>query len=542
MRDTRLKNNSTPLAWLILVTIAIAEAPAAMPSRAVLTVHGAAGRVSGSLAVLDTGNGRWMIDCGSFYPEEDDSHGDREERAARESAELPIEGPSISALVATHAHLDHIGRVPLLVDRGFSGPICLTRATAEIAGPMLEMQIRFDRGRVRTWTWSKSSRARSEAAGRSLYVHWRPCPYRQGIAPDNLESVTCTSTELPERISGQRPVKPFLCQKCSQDEVGQIARRFRRVEYRTPTELAPGVRVTLVDAGHVPGSASALFEVELPAGTRRILFSGDLGNDLSALFGGPEPAPDAHVVVLESTYGTTRRDPAVRGHRAAFRQAVGEAVRAGGIVWIPAFAFDRTQKVLYELHLAQREGLLPEQLPIFCPSPTAAAITEIYRKNRQAGWFRDDVAADPLAFEPREIRKTVPSSLPRPSILISPSDMTTAAWSEKLLERLLPEPSTWVLLVGYQDPFGEGGRLKAGAASLPIRGREIPVRAQVRSFDGFSGHGDAADLDRWLSDVPRTAKLILVHGGTGQLHARVAELNAAGRKAVAAAPGAAIDL
>lgn len=517
--------------WLL--ALLPAGRTAAEETAPAITVYGAAGRVSGSLTLLDTADGRWMIDCGAFYPDDGDTLSDRETRAARESADLPVEAASLKALFLTHAHLDHIGRVPLLVERGFNGPIYLTQPTAALAETMLLMQVRFDRERVRAWAWSKFSREKAETSGRSLYVHWRPCPYRQAIHADRLETATCTAAELASRFLDQQPkVKTFLCPSCAKDEVASIARLFRLLEYDKPAAVAPSLTATMRDAGHIPGSASILFEVATTSVRRRILFSGDLGNELSALFAGPKPAPDVDAVVLETTYGAVRRDPAVANERAVFRRELGKVTGAGGVAWIPAFTLDRTQKILYELHLAQREGHLAENLPIYCPSPTAQAVTEWYRLHQQDGWFRPEVAVDPSAWQPSEVRKTVPSHLPRPAIVISPSDMTTSLWSERLLCQLLPEASTSVFLVGYQDPVSAGGLLERGTRQLTIGGEEIPVRAQVHSFRCFSGHGDAADIDRWLAGVRPEALVVLVHGDTEELQARAKDLKAKGRTAV----------
>jgi metallo-beta-lactamase family protein len=509
-----------------------------------VTVYGAAGRVSGSMSVLRAGPSRWMIDCGAFYPEENDCRPDREEQAARQSTELPVEPAAIQGLILTHAHLDHIGRVPLLVARGFQGPIYLSEATAELAEPMLQMQVHFDEARVRTWVWSKSSREKSAESGRSLYVHWQHCPFRQAMSDGNQETAVCSSKELASRFATtERPVRPYLCPSCAKEEVAAIRRLFHPLAYGQAKQIAPGVLLTLLDAGHIPGSASVLVDVTTPTGKRRLLFSGDLGNDLSALFAGPTPGPDADAVFVETTYGVTRRAAELRAERAAFRQAVAAVVRAEGVVWIPAFALDRTQKILYELHIAQRDGLLPTRLPIYCPSPTALTITELYRQHQRDGWFRREAAEDSLAWQPNEIRKTVPSHLPRPSILISPSNMTTAAWSERQLANLLPQPSTAVFLVGYQDPFGEGGLLERGRVQLTVRGQTLPVRAQVRSFHGFSGHGDAADIDRWLSRVHRGATIVLVHGGPEALQNRSEQLKAHGwSRVLVARPNEAIPV
>ncbi len=222
-----------------------------------------------------------------------------------------------------------------------------------------------------------------------------------------------------------------------------------------------------------------------------------------------------------------------------------EAVAHGGVVWIPCFSLDRTQKIFYELHLAQQEKLLPEKLPIYCPSPTAREVTALYKAHRQGGWFSPEIAADPLSFTPSEVHTTVPSAkrLPHPCIVISTSDILLTEWMRRLLSGLLPEPSTAVLLVSYQDPDSAGGLLKRGAAKLDIDGQSVPVRAKVQSFQCFTGHGDATDIDAWLADVPPTAAVVLVHGDKAELDARAVELRQQGRRRVIVArPGERIDL
>lgn len=529
------------------------------PSRVVAVVHGAAGEVAGAMSVLDTGNGRWMIDCGSLAPERE---GEQEKGASdtRRPPMLPVDGRSIRAVFLTHAHTDHVGRLPLLVESGFRGPVFLTEATAELLPIMLRMQVRYDEARLRSWAWSEQAYERARSGQRPVTVHWHSaCPYRNAIAPKNLRSARLALDELAARFERESPaVEATCCRRCIDEEVASIMALCRRVGNDKPTEVAPGVSVTLLYAGHIPGSASVLFEIRIGDKKRRVLFSGDVGNDLSPLFAGPKPAPDVDAVFIETTYGPTFRDPTVREERALFRRLVGAAVDRGSVAWIPAFALDRTQKILHELRLAQQEGTLSPHVPIYCTSTTALEITSIYRRHRLDGWFREPVAADPSAFSPEGLRKSpgLPKNVPRPSVLLTTSGMLENGASRTLISRLVPEKSSTIFLVGYQDPASPGGMLmkSAGllregtrdqasitgaaaeptskdaakpltaAACLELDGERIPVRAAVQYFRCFSAHGDAKDMDVWLSRIHRSATVVLVHGGPWELSTRAEQL------------------
>jgi len=535
----------------VLGTAAAPPLDAASPSKLAATSYGAAGEVSGSLHVLDTGNGRWMIDCGEVL--EKGAAGQSAGGAIGEESHapgivqtLPAGVESVAAVFLTHAHADHLGRLPMLVDRGFAGPIYLTEATAALAPPMLRVLLRGDSTTVRHWVWSKQSRERAEHDRKALFVHWRNCKYRQTVPPEDVEQATCSQEELRSRFGGQTPrIKVALCNECVGGQIAAVLQHARPVKYGVATDVASGVRVTFLDAGHIPGSASILFEVALAAGRRRVLFSGDLGNHLSPLRPAPPPAPETDAVFVEATYGPISRKTSVREQPAAFRRAVAEAVGRGGVAWIPCFALERTQRVLYELHLAQREKLLPERLPIYCPSPTAKDVTSLYRENQRHGWFSPIVAADAEAFSPRDIHTTVPSQrrLPRPSIVISTGDVLVAPWMRQLLSTLLPQPSTSLLLVAYQPAGSAGELLLHGATRLDIDGQAIPVRAKVQPFSCFSGHADASEIDAWLGNVSRQATVVLVHGDSEELAARAEQLRRQGRRRVIVAkPGETLGL
>jgi metallo-beta-lactamase family protein len=254
-----------------------------------------------------------MIDCGSSAPEREGEKEDRPGPDAKQPAALPVDAASVAAVFLTHAHSDHVGRLPLLVEAGFRGPIYLTDATAELLPLMLRMQVRYDEARPRNWAWSKQAYERARSGERPVTVHWHAdCPYRGAISRENLDLARLSLGELTARFARQDPaVDASLCRRCGEAEVASIVALCRRVGYDKPMEVAQDVSVTMLYAGHIPGSASVFFEVRVGEKKRRVLFSGDVGNDLSPLFAGPRPAPDVDAVFVETTYGPTLRDPSV---------------------------------------------------------------------------------------------------------------------------------------------------------------------------------------------------------------------------------------
>ena len=510
----------------------------AAPSKLVAISHGAARRVSGSFHILDTGNARWLIDCGVLFDEETAKGRMGKTETSRLQAALPASALTASALFITHAHADHLGRVPLLVHNGFSGSIYATPATKALAEVVFESSIRYESSYARQWTWSKRAKQSAEPSRKAFVVHWRNCAGKQAIAADDRDETESTTQELQDRFHDQKPrVKVTICQDCNREELAAILRLFHPMAYNTPVEVGSGVKATFLNAGHIPGSASVLLEVAIGDRTRRVLFSGDLGNDLSPLFPGPKPAPDVDAVFTETTYGAANRGPEVTGQRAEFRRVLGDVAAQRGVVWIPAFALDRTQKILYEIHLAQKENLLPKSLPIYCPSPTARAITDTYRQHQKEGWFSAEVAGDEDAFSPRTMRGTVPSynSLPQPCIIVSTTDLARIPWMAKLAVDLLENRNNAFFTVGYSDPESAAGQLKLGAEKVTLDGREVRVRAAIRSFECFTGHGSAADIDGWLSPISRQAKVVLIHGSPDSLKARAEQLRGRGWSSVVVA-------
>ncbi len=508
--------------WMLLVL-----ATPAISADAVVRVYGGAGEVSGSLSIVDLGQIQVMVDCGAYYPHGEGTAEERDDRAARKNNEIPEAASGCEYLVWTHAHLDHIGRTPLLVRRGFRGTILATEGTAAIAPVMLEMQVRYDAARIRDWSWTTSP-FRKNYERVVIKPHWHPnCKYARKISRRNLATRRCSLEELESFLdeSDRREVAVAPCKMCASLEVEEVMALVRAYPLDRDVRLGSQASLRFLYAGHIPGSASVLIESGQGAAAERILFSGDLGNDMSLLAPGPDPAPGADLVFVETTYGNHRRDPMTNQEHEVFRADVARTLQAGGVAWIPAFALDRTQKILYELTLAQDEGRVSGHIPIYCPSPSAAEITGLYRAHQMDGWFYDDVGSKRFAFQPAGMTKKLPDGQLRgPAVVISTSGMMDAAFAGRVAP-VLRDPRTTVFLVGYQDPNTPGGELKSGGRRVEIDGREYAVSAVVKKYGCFSGHGDASDIDRWLANQEQGTTVVLVHGEGSGLAERALDLS-----------------
>ena len=289
-----------------------------------ISFHGAAGEVTGSCHLLDTGTVRLLVDCGVFQ-------GSRESREEN-GRSFGFDPASIDFLLLTHAHLDHCGRIPLLVKQGFRGKVACTPATKELARLVL----------------MDSARLQEEDAERAKRHRDRGDRYRH----------------LPEE-----PLYDSL------DVEAALERFSITVPYDTPCELGKGVQATFREAGHILGSASILVE----AGSRRLVFSGDLGSPHHPIVRDPAPCPAADVVVMETTYGG-RTHRSVLETAAEFFRVVGDAVKDGGNVVVPTFALERAQEVVYGIREGLEHQRLPAGLRVFLDSPMATTATEIFRR------------------------------------------------------------------------------------------------------------------------------------------------------------------
>jgi metallo-beta-lactamase family protein len=434
-----------------------------------LSFHGAAGEVTGSCYLLETPRARILIDYGMFQ-------GGRDTR--RRNAQLPpIRPAELDAVVLTHAHLDHCGRLPLLVHQGYRGPIFATPATISLAGIIL----------------------RDSAA---------------------IQEMDATQESRRRARQGRPPVSPLYTSK----DAAAVLRLFEPVRYEEHREIAPGIEIRLVDAGHILGSASVQMTVKDRASDkekpRTVVFSGDIGVKGSPLLRDPTPLEHADLLVLESTYGD-------RDHRQRTQTIeelitiIEEAQAEDGKILIPAFAVGRTQDVTYHLGQALRGGR-PKSLNVYLDSPMAIETSELYKRHRR---LFDEEAGElwrtgrpPLEFPGFQYARTPQQSqrlntIRGGMIVIAGAGMCTGGRIVHHLRHGLWQPSTHVVFVGYQAQGTLGRELVDGAERVRIFGESIAVKASVHTLGGFSAHAGQTGLVEWASPLKKSApKVFLTHG------------------------------
>jgi metallo-beta-lactamase family protein len=452
-----------------------ADGPIARPEVPVLTFLGAAGTVTGSRFLIDTPEARVLVDAGLFQG--------LKALRLRNWAPFPVPPSSIDAMVVTHAHIDHVGYVPVLARDGFRGDVHTTAGTADLAGIVLP-----DSGHLQE----------EEAA----YAN------RKGY-------------------SKHHPALPLY----TEEDARWSLRQFRPQPFGTEVEIAPGVHLTLRPAGHILGSAVATLRLAGPPDTT-VVFSGDLGRPHHPLLRPPAPVGATDVVVMESTYGDRRHDDAGTYERMA--DVIARTARRGGKVLIPAFAVDRTEVVLFHLRRMLADGLVPE-LPVYVDSPMALAALRVYRRAIAAGGPEIDPAlaeiADPFdtgrTVEVRDVEQSKAlADLRVPAIIVSASGMASGGRVVHHLARLAPHHHNAVVLVGFQAPGTRGRLLTDGATQIKMLGRYVPVRAEVVDLGAFSVHADQAELLDWLGTAAAPPDTVYVVHGEPEAAATLGDLAA----------------
>lgn len=489
-----------------------------------VTYFGGAQRVSGSCALVKTDRHAVIVDCGTFY----------------EEGSLPVDNKNINpvlinadALILTHAHADHAGLIPLLISKGFKGNIYCTNATKKIVFKLYEEGWNFeDIGQ--NYFWSKNQRINCQQKQRgTVTLHWF-----DNCLNNITNYETLNKNVTSEEIQKAYGVKCRLCKKCLKEYLGKSIEQFIGIKYGDIIGLSEDLRFSLSDAGHIPGSASIFFDIKDGGLQKTVLFSGDLGSGYSKLVTDKKNASKADYIFLEATYGGTGRNISVKEYY-SFINILAEELKKGKIVWIPALALQRTQKILYEIKKAKDAGVIDANIPVYSLSPSSNGLTELYDDEIKdpsfEKWFPQTIY-DHKTLKPDEYKTSKPKQYQKPSIVISASGMMDKGVSFSLLRKLLPRKDVTVFLVSYAGPQTPAGKLKKGAKKIKTKYGIINVGAFVQSFDIFSDHPDVNETVKWLGDDNKKTAVYLVHGEKDSLKNETAVLKHKGFLNVHPAP------
>lgn len=432
-----------------------------------LTFFGAARAVTGSCHCLDVCGKRILIDCGL-----------QQGRDEVEDNALPFAPGEVDYVLATHAHIDHTGRMPMLYKNGYIGPIVTTRLTGELMQIMLLDSAHIQESDAQ-WANQKGKRA------------------------------------------GRPAVEPLYTVEDAQNALSHLECH----EYRQRFTLCPGVQVRFADAGHLLGSAMIELWATENGITRKLVFSGDIGNTRQPIIRDPSYLTEADYVITESTYGDREHDAGEGDYADQLAEILNQTFARGGNVIIPAFAVGRTQELLYFIRDIKRLGKVPAfpDFPVYVDSPLARAATTVFDGDL-TGYLDEEarqlVEKDirMMTFPGLVLTETTEESRAlnadkTPKVIISASGMCDAGRIRHHLKHNLWRPECSVVFVGYQSEGSVGRKLLDGAASVKLFGEEIAVRAQIVNFRGLSSHAGLTGLLNWIQAYsPRPKQVFVVHG------------------------------
>jgi metallo-beta-lactamase family protein len=427
-----------------------------------LTFLGAAGTVTGSKYLVEANGKRLMVDCGLFQGATD--------LKERNWATLPVSAATIDWVVLTHAHLDHTGWLPRLMQQGFKGPVYSNAATRELCGILLP-----DSGHLQEED--------SDYAQKKGY-------------------------------SKHKPAFPLY----TEADARQVLTRFSDVPRTGVFAISAEFSVRQHDAGHILGSAS--LELTITEGGRKtvVLFSGDVGRYGQPILKDPEPPPPADILLCETTYGDRYHPSDPTNEDLA--SVVNRVVKRGGVMVLPAFAVGRTQQLMYVLRELEDAGRIP-RLPVFVDSPMAINVTSLYLNHPEdydEEFIKEKATGDPLNMRTVHMTRTPEESkkindVHTPCIIISASGMATGGRVLHHLVQRLPDPKNAILLAGFQAEGTLGRALHDGAKSVRIYGQPVAVGAEIVDLQQFSAHAGQSELLRWVSGFATPPRqTYLVHG------------------------------
>jgi len=418
-----------------------------------LTFLGGTNTVTGSKYLLEHGGRRLLVDAGLFQG--------LKQLRLRNWDEFPVPPASLDAIVLTHAHLDHSGFIPRLVQLGFRGPVYCTAATRDLCGLLLPDSARL-------------LEEEAEYANRHAFSKHHPA------LPLYTEPDALAALEL-----------------------------FKPRGFDEGFEPIPGVRVLFRRAGHLLGAASVRVEWE----RRSILFSGDLGRSNDLLMRPPEAPEAADWLVVESTYGDRTHGDV--DALAAIAAVISRTAARGGVVVIPAFAVGRAQTLVYALHCLKQQRQIPD-IPVFLNSPMAADATRIYAEHRAEHRLTPE-QCNAMCTSARIVNSVEESKrlneIHMPAVIVSASGMASGGRVLHHLKAFAPDPRNSILFAGYQAAGTRGAAIVGGARTVKIHGQHVPIRAEVVQIDTLSAHADRNELLAWVAALQAAPQRIFVTHG-----------------------------
>jgi metallo-beta-lactamase family protein len=458
-----------------------------------LTFWGAAGQVTGSMHLLEAAGGRFLLDAGLFQGHRAQAH--------ELNARLPFDPRRLDGIVLTHAHIDHSGRLPLLVRHGFHGPIYATPATRDLCAVMLA-----DAAHIQEKDYEYLAR-------------------RRAAAPESDPLYNLADALAVQDLMLGMP-------------------------YRRITHLRKHLALEFVEAGHILGSASADLRIS-EGGHHRIVYSGDIGRVGLPIVRDPEPpSGPVDTLIIESTYADRDHD-SVRGAEEKLGEAIRRTAARGGKVLLPAFALGRIQEIIYALHELHRAGRIPN-IPVYVDSPLAVDTTTVFRMHPEVFDDRERLIAQKIPLFDFSLVHYVHdvaeskalNQLAGPAVIVAASGM---AESGRILHHLangIGDHRNLILFVGFQAEHTLGRRIQSGAESVRILGQEYPRRAEVETIAGYSAHADRGELRAWIRRLGGPIRrAFVVHGEAPALGAMATILREEGvRDVVLPKHGEAFDL
>lgn len=418
-----------------------------------LTFLGATGTVTGSKYLLRCGTKQILIDCGLFQG--------LKQLRLKNWAKLPINPAAIDVVILTHAHIDHSGYLPLLVKNGFSGKVYCSEATRDLCEILLP----------------DSAHLQEEDA---RYANKRG-------------------------FSKHTPALPLYTKEDAQNALELLT----AIDFERDVDLGDGVSIRLSASGHILGSAF----VRIQYHNRSIVFSGDIGRPNDILMQAPARIRQADYLVLESTYGDRRHDPADPMIKLA--AIINQTAQRNGIVLIPVFAVGRAQELMYYIYLLKSAGAIPD-IPVFLNSPMAVDATEIFSNHR--GEHRLTPAQVSALCRSAHMVNSVEESqrlneIGGPVIILSASGMASGGRVVHHLKAFAPKPNNTILFAGFQAAGTRGAAMLDGVDSVKIHGEYVPVRAQVEFISNLSAHADYAEILTWLGGFDRPPQTTFITHG-----------------------------